>query len=108
MVTIDRILEMLENNEFKSVEYKEVKTTPIWYYDVITNNGGIIRFRHGNKVLFSKEHISITLFVPYEQDAILHANFKSNDTMFKRVYDVWNKIRVIEKNRRREGYSKYF
>lgn len=108
MVTIDRILEMLENNEFKSVEYKEIKGTPVWYYDVITNNGGIIRFTHGNKVLFSKEVITISAFVPYEQDAILKEIFKSDDVMFKRVYDVWNKIRVIEENRRREEYSKYF
>lgn len=108
MITIDRILEILENNEFKSVEYKEVKGSPIWYYDIITNNGGRIRFIHENKVLFSKEAITISVFVPYEEDAILHARFKSDDVMFKRVYDVWNKIRVIERNRRREEYSKYF
>ena len=108
MVTIDRILEMLENNEFKSVEYREVKGSFIWFYDIITNNGGTIRFSHENKVLFSKETISVSAFVPYEQEAILHEKFKSDDAMFKRVYDVWNKIRAIEENRRREEYSKYF
>lgn len=108
MITIDRILEILENNEFKSIEYIGIKSSSICYYDIITNNEGIIRLSHRNKALFSKEAVSISVFVPYEQEAILHARLESNDTMFKRVYDVWNKIRVIEKNRRSEGYSKYF
>lgn len=106
-VNIERVLEIIENGEYTEIE---TYVTPMGatHYNVITNNGGIIRLIHANKVWFTKEYIEVLLFVPNKNDYIFWERYKSNHELFNRVYEAWDKIRNEYKNNKSKNYSKFF
>ena len=97
-INIERVLEIIENGKYTKIE---TYVTPMGatLYNVTTNNGGIIRLIHANKVWFTKECVDVLLFVPNKNDYIFCKKYKSNHELFNRVYEAWNKIRnEYEKN----------
>ena len=107
MKNVERALEIIENGEYSKVE---TYVTPIGstHFNITTNNGGIIRLIHGNKVWFTKEYVEIILFTPHKDDAIFCGRCKSNDTLFDRVYNAWKKIVDEYYEKENDEYSKFF
>ena len=111
---LERILDIIENGEFKEIKKQTLPPllTGASMYDVITNNGGMIRLTHenegkvlfSNKVSLSKEKIKIRLFVPGEEECISMAIIESDSKNWNRVYGAWRKV----VNSFKEDYSKFF
>lgn len=108
MMNESRILEILENEEYRNIKTCKSPGIPVWFYEITTNNGGMIRIFHENKVLFCKEKITIAAFVPNKSAAVFMKEYKSNHDLFNKVYNIWYKIYTNETIKSENDESKYF
>ena len=106
-VNIERVLEIIENGEYDEIT-TYVNCVGATQYNVKTNNGGIIRLVHGNKVWWTKEYVDVILFAPDVDDAIYAGRCKSDDVLFDRIYNAWKKVVNDFDSRKKDEYSKFF
>ena len=123
----ERILNILENKEYKEVKRRTDGRT----FEIIVNNDGIIVLRYirwkqegllcpmfkkrGDGVFWRlfqkpelKEKFEITLFTPDEEKAIDIFIFRESDEDFKRIKEIYKKIEFDYEEDLRKNREKYF
>ena len=98
-MSLERVLELIKNGEFKKVDHIIEPEGFINYYEVFTNNGGMIRCNKVCKVLpFEKDAIGVNLFVPDKEYSVASYRIKSNDDWYDDVYDAFMTIKKVSAN----------
>ena len=93
-MSLERVLEIIKNGEFRKVDHIVEPGFFLNYYEVFTNNGGMIRFDKICKVLpFEKDVIDIMLFVPDKEYAVASYRIKSNNPVYDDVYNAYMTIK---------------
>lgn len=109
MITLDRIIHILEYHEYNDVDIVTYFRL-INYIDVMTNNGGQIRIQQNASIFKPFISYTVNLFVPDNIKAIQSWTIsdKSNAHYFDMIECIYYALLQEATDDKNDMYSKYF
>ena len=108
-MTLERFLEIVNNKEYKELEYYEAATMiddP--YIKIYTRNGAFIKFYYGiySKGLFKPfaKYCMIVFFVPEKDRAVASYDIDQDDDRFKMYKELFFELKTQIDNAQAEKY----